>query len=474
MAEKLTPDICIIGGGAAGVSVAIAAAAFGVAVVLIDRRRLDGERLSGGVVSKALLAAAKRAQSMRDGGSFGVTATDVGVDFAKVRDHVRRAAAAIAPNSSAARLTGLGVRVIQGDAQFKDRRTVAVGEAYEIVARRFVIASGSVPALPPIPGLDQGVTLTSETVFALTELPEHLIVIGAGSTGLELAQAFRRMGSQVTVLEAAQPLAKNDRECAAIVLDRLQRERVVIRSGVKVIRIERARGKAQAILQGIEGEESVEGTHLLVAAGNKPSLGGLALEAAGIAFTDSGITVNKSLKTSNRRVYAIGGAAGQSRSAQAATYHAGLVIRNALFRKRVRVNGDIVPAVTCTEPELAQAGLTEAEARNRGIAIKISRWPYNDNDRAQIERETRGHIKVVTTRNGKIIGTSIVGANAGELIAAWALAVAQGLNISAFAELMLPYPTLSEIGKSAAIDFFTPRLTSLWVRRIIAWLRIFG
>ncbi len=323
-------------------------------------------------------------------------------------------------------------------------------------------------------GLDQGVTLTSETIFALNEQPEHLIIIGAGSTGLELAQAFRRLGSEVTVLEAAQPLGKNDTECTAVVLDRLEREGVVIRSGVKIARIERARGKVQVILEGIEGEESVEGTHLLATTGRKPALGGLGLEAAGIAFADSGITVSKKLKTSNKRVYAIGGAAGQSRSAQAATYHAGLVIRNALFRQRVRANNDIIPSVTFTEPEVAQAGMTEAEARQRGIKIKIIRWPYNDNDRAQIERETRGHIKVITAENGKILGATIVGADAGELIAAWSLAVAQMLNISAFADLVLPYPTLAEIGKNAAIDFFAPRLTSPWVRRIIAWLRIFG
>jgi pyruvate/2-oxoglutarate dehydrogenase complex dihydrolipoamide dehydrogenase (E3) component len=470
MAETLTPDICVIGGGPGGVSVAVAAAAFGVPVVLIERHQMGGER----VPSQALLAAAKRAEAMRSGGSFGVTAPKIDVDFAKLREHVQRVAAAIAPNSSAARLTGLGVRVIQGHAKFKDRRTVVVGDAFEIRARRFVIIIGSAPAMPPIPGLDQGVTLTSETVFALTERPEHLVIIGAGSTGLEMAQAFRRLGSEVTVLEAAQSLGDDDSECAAIVLDRLVREGVVLRSGVKVARIECARGKVQAILEGIEGEETVEGTHLLVATGNKPALDGLDLEAAGIGYDGSGIAVNKSLKTANKRVYAIGGAAGQSQSVHVANYHAGLVIRNVLFRSPVKANNDAIPRVTFTEPELAQTGLTEAEARKRGIKIRISRWPYHDNDRAQAERETRGHIKIITAKNGKIIGATIVGAQAGELIAAWTLAIAQGLNIRAFTDLVLPYPTLSEIGKSAAIDFFTPRLTSPWVRRIIAWLRIFG
>jgi len=224
-----------------------------------------------------------------------------------------------------------------------------------------------------------------------------------------------------------------------------------------------------------DGEETVEGSHLLVAAGRKATVDGLDLEAAGIRYDRSGIVVNRKLKTSNRHVYAIGDcAAGQLQFTHAANYHAGLVIRNALFRSPVRVNNDVIPWVTYTEPELAQAGLTEAEARKRKIKIRILRWPYHDNDRAQTERETHGHIKVITDRKGKIVGVTIVGAQAGELIATWVLALAQSLNIRAMTGIVLPYPTLSEIGKRAAIDFFTPSLTSLWVRRIIAFMRIFG
>jgi pyruvate/2-oxoglutarate dehydrogenase complex dihydrolipoamide dehydrogenase (E3) component len=189
----------------------------------------------------------------------------------------------------------------------------------------------------------------------------------------------------------------------------------------------------------------------------------------------AGIVVNRKLKTSNRRIYAIGDvAAGQLQFTHAANYHAGLVIRNALFRLPVRVRNDAIPWVTYTEPELAQAGLTEAEARKCRFAIRLLRWPYHDNDRAQTERETRGHIKIVTDRKGKILGVSMVGAQAGELIALWALAIAQGLNIRALTGFVLPYPTLSEIGKRAAIDFFTPSLTRPLLRRIIACLRIFG
>lgn len=475
MAEILKPDLCVIGAGSGGLSVAVAAAAFGVSVVLIEKHKMGGDCLNTGCVpSKALLAAAKRAAIMRSAAQFGVTASAVDVDFRKVHDHVQRVIAAIAPTDSMERFAGLGVRVIKGHAKFKDRRTVAVGDI-EIRARRFVIATGSTPALPPIPGLDEGPYLTNETVFDLAERPDRLIVIGAGPIGLELAQAFRRLGSEVIVLEASTPLTKDDPECAAIVLDQLEREGVVIRSGVKIARVKHASVSVSVTFEGPGGEETIEGRYLLVATGRKPTTDGLDLDIARIKYDRSGIAVNKKLKTTNRRVYAIGdAAAGQLQFTHAANCHAGLVIRNALFRLPVRVNNDVIPWVTYTEPELAQTGLTEAQARARGITIRILRWPYHDNDRAQAERETHGHIKVITTRQGRILGASIVGAQAGELIAMWTLAIAQGLNIRSLTGVVLPYPTLSEIGKRAAIDYFTPSLTSPWVRRIIAWLRIFG
>jgi pyruvate/2-oxoglutarate dehydrogenase complex dihydrolipoamide dehydrogenase (E3) component len=475
MTETLKPDICVIGAGSGGLSVAAAAAAFGVPVVLIERGKMGGDCLNIGCVpSKALLASARRAAVMRSAAPFGVTASTIDVDFGKVHDHVQRVIAAIAPNDSAERFAGLGVRVIKGVAKFKDRRTVSVG-GIEIRARRFVIATGSTPALPPIPGIDEGPYLTNETVFDLTERPDRLIIIGGGPIGLEMAQAFRRLGSEVTVLEVAAPLAKDDPECAAIVLDQLEREGVVVRSGVKVVRVKHASGSVAVTFEGAGGEETVEGRFLLVATGRKPTTDGLDLDAAGIKHGHAGIAVNTRLKTANRRVYAIGDcAAGQLQFTHAANYHAGLVIRNALFRLPVKVNNDAIPWVTYTEPELAQTGLTEAQARTRGIKMRILRWPYHDNDRAQTERETHGHIKVITTAKGKILGASIVGAQAGELIAMWTLAIAQGLNIRSLTGIVLPYPTLSEIGKRAAIEYFTPSLTSPWLRRIIAWLRIFG
>jgi pyruvate/2-oxoglutarate dehydrogenase complex dihydrolipoamide dehydrogenase (E3) component len=420
-----------------------------------------------------MLAAARRAEAIRSDNEFGVVAQGV-IDFTKVHDYVQSVIAAVAPTDSVERFAGLGVRVIRAHAKFKNRNTVLAGDI-EIRSRRFVIATGSRPAVPPIPGIDSGPYLTNESIFDLKERPAHLIIVGAGASGLELAQAFRRVGSSVTVLEAGQPLAKDDPECTAIVLDRLVREGVVIRCGVNVIGITHAGATVTATIEAAGAEQTITGSHLLIAAGRKPAIDGLDLDAAGIRHDRSGILVNRKLKTRNRRVYAIGDcAAGQLQFTHAANYHAGLVIRNALFRLPVRVNNNAVPCVTYTEPELAHIGLTEKQARASGLKIRVARWPYHDNDRAQTERDTHGHIKVITTRKGKIVGATIVGAQAGELIGMWTLAIAQGLNIQSFTEIVLPYPTLSELGKRAAIDFFAPGLTSPWVRRIIGWLRIFG
>jgi pyruvate/2-oxoglutarate dehydrogenase complex dihydrolipoamide dehydrogenase (E3) component len=475
MAETLRPDICIIGGGPGGLSAAAAAAALGVPTVLVESDKMGGDCLNTGCVpSKALLAAARRAEMVRNAGMFGVDVRDPGVNFSAVHRYVHAVIAAVAPTDSAERFTGLGVRVIHAQARFKDRKTVVAGDI-EIRARRFVIATGSKPALPAIPGLDSGPYLTNESIFSLKERPEHLIIIGAGPTGLEIAQAFRRLGSSVTVLEAAQPLGKDDSECAAVVLARLEREGIIIRSGVKVAGIAHAGRTVTATVESGGAELTVTGSHLLVAVGRIPSIADLDLDAAGIRHERSGIVVDRKLKTRNRRVHAIGDCiAGSLQLTQAANYHAGLVIRNALFRLPVRVNNDCIPRVTFTDPELAQAGLTEAQARDRGLKIRVTRWPYHDNDRAQTESETRGHIKVITTGKGKIVGVTIVGAQAGEMIAMWVLALARALNIRDMTDLVLPYPTLSEIGKRAAIDYFTSSLTGAWVRRIIGWLRIFG
>jgi pyruvate/2-oxoglutarate dehydrogenase complex dihydrolipoamide dehydrogenase (E3) component len=475
MAEVLNPDICVIGAGSGGLSVAAAAAAFGVPVVLIEKGKMGGDCLNYGCVpSKALIAAARHAEGARRASPFGIAVPRAGIDFAKVHGHVRGVIDAIAPVDSKERFTGLGVHVIAGAARFTDRRTVAVGDAITVKARRFVIATGSAPAIPPIEGLADTPHLTNETIFDLTQAPEHLVVIGAGPIGLELAQAHRRLGAEVTVLEAATPLAKDDPECAAIVLDQLVREGVTVRAGVAVLRVEKAAPKVRVVIKAADGEETIEGTHLLVAAGRQANVDGLGLEAAGVKYERRGIVVDRGLATSNKRIFAIGDAVGAAQFTHVANYHAGIVVRRALFRLPAKVRDDVIPWVTYTDPELAHVGLTEEEARKRHRQIRVLRAPFHDNDRAQAERETRGHIKVIATPKGVILGATIVGPHAGELITPWTLAIQQQLNVRAVAELIVPYPTLAEISKRAAIGYFTPSLTSPMLRRIIIFLRRFG
>jgi pyruvate/2-oxoglutarate dehydrogenase complex dihydrolipoamide dehydrogenase (E3) component len=469
--DELRTDLCVIGAGAGGLSVAAAAAAFGVPVVLIEKGRMGGDCLNYGCVpSKALLAAARRVADMRTASDLGVNAAAVRVDFPAVAQHVRDTIAALAPNDSAARFTGLGVRVVAGSAQFADRETVTVDDRFTIKARRFVIATGSTPSVPRIPGIAQTPFFTNETIFDLALQPEHLLIVGGGPVGVELAQAFGRLGSTVTVIEAATPLGKDDPECAAVVLAALERDGVVFRSGVRLVKV----AGASTIQVTLSGGEVIEGSHLLIAAGRTPTIEGLGLERAGVATTPHGITVDRHLRTTNKHIYAIGDVIGGLQFTHVANDHAGIVIRHALFRLPARIRYDAIPWVTYTDPELAQVGLTEDQARRAGHAVRILRWPYHENDRARIERASSGHIKVVTNRRGRILGATIVGRDAGELISTFTLAITQRLNIRALAGFIVPYPTLAEIGKRAAMSHFTPSLTSPMVRRIIGWLRRLG
>ena len=480
--QDIMPDLCVIGSDAVALATAAAAAAFGVSVVLVENGETGGAQRDGGaLLSKALLAAAAHVNAIRTGGHFGVKIMRFGVDFNAVRAHVREALEAVASLQSRERLKGLGVRVITGAARFVDRKTVAV-EGLEIQARRFVIATGSLPALPAIAGLAETPHFTCDNILDLAECPRHLIVIGAGPAGLEMAQAFRRIGADVTVLDRAEPLAQYDRECAAVLLDALAREHVTIRSNVIIDTVRQAEVQGQQQVEveittpGESGpdKETIDGTHILVAAGRRANLAGLALEAARVRYGPRGVVVNRRLRARNRRVYAVGEAAGAPAYPQVAHHQAGLVVRNALFRTPLRPDRDAIPLVTYTDPELAQIGLMEDAARARHGAICVLRSSYDENDRAQANRATNGHIKIVTDRRGGIRGATIVGAQAAENIATFSLAINQQLNIEALAGLIVPYPSFAEVGKRAAMTYFTGGLTSPLVRRIIGWLRRFG
>ncbi|MDP3525881.1 MAG: FAD-dependent oxidoreductase [Hoeflea sp.] len=476
MTSRLTPDICIIGGGSGGLSVAAAAAAFGVSVVLIEKGRMGGDCLNYGCVpSKAMIAAGKHAHAIAEAPKFGVSAGDAVVDFRKVHDHVQSVIGAIAPNDSVERFRAMGVTVIEAEARFVNKTTVMAGDT-EIRARRYVIATGSSPLVPPIPGLDTVHYLTNETLFERTRAPKHLIIIGGGPIGMEMAQAHRRLGAEVTVVEGMKALGKDDPELAAIVLDRIRAEGVTILEGSKVASVEK-RGKTgiRVHYESQAGKGFVDGGDLLLAVGRLANVEGLGLDEAGIKHDRRGIKVGANLRSSNSRVYAIGDVAGGLQFTHVAGYHAGLVVQQILFRLPAKENRDIIPWATYTDPELAHVGLTEEEAAKRhGGRISILRWPYAENDRAQAERKTTGLIKMVVDRKARILGVSIAGAGAGEMINIWALAVANSMTLKDVRGYVPPYPTMAEIGKRAAISYYSPLTRKPLVRWIVGFLRRFG
>jgi pyruvate/2-oxoglutarate dehydrogenase complex dihydrolipoamide dehydrogenase (E3) component len=474
MEEVLRPDLCVIGAGSGGLSVAASAAQLGVPVVLIEKGRMGGDSLNYGCVpSKALLAAGKRAEAIRSAETFGIEPKDWEVNAGKVHDYVHGVIGGIAPNDSMERFTGLGVRVIRAKASFFDRKTVEAGH-YLIRARRFVVATGSSPVIPPVPGLDSVAYYTNETIFDVTEKVQHLIVLGGGPIGLELAQAHRLLGAKVTVVDAAAFLGQEDPEASRVVIDRLAAHGIVMHSGT---RVERVKGNAEGVSVhiGRQGETiAITGSHLLVAAGRKPNLKGLNLERAGVRLVGDGIKVNEQLKTTNWRIYAIGDAIGGEQYTHLANYHASIVIKNALFRRRPKASASPIPRVTFTDPELAHVGLTEYEARKRYRRIRIFRWPFADNDRAQAEHTTHGFIKAIVRPRGEILGCTIVGPSAGELIQVWVMALQRQMRVEELTDLIFPYPTLSEISKRVGYAYYQPTLRSRWLRWTVDFLRWLG
>ena len=453
--EQIETDICIIGAGSGGLSIAAGAVQMGARVVLVEGGEMGGDCLNAGCVpSKALIAAAKAAQAMRDGAKFGITPAEPQVDFAAVKDHVDRVIETIAPVDSQDRFEGLGVRVIRAWAQFTGPDTVAAG-SHSIKSRRFIIATGSRPFVPPIPGVETVPYLTNETIFALREKPAHLIVIGGGPIGMEMAQAHRRLGCQVTVIEGAKAMGRDDPELVGVVLENLRAEGVEILEDAPVTAVSGLAGQITVTLQ--DGRD-VQGSHLLLAVGRKVHLDGLNLVAAGVEHDRKGVRVGPDLRSSNRRVYAVGDAAGGLQFTHVAGYHAGVVIRQIVLGLPAKATTRHIPWVTYTDPELAQVGLTEAEARKaHGAALTVVRQEFAHNDRAQTEGKTKGLLKVMVVK-GRPVGVSVVGPMAGELIGLWAFAIASRAKMGAIAGMVAPYPTLGEISKRAAGAYFSPKL----------------
>lgn len=465
-------DLLVIGAGSAGLSVAAGAVQMGASVVLAEKGAMGGDCLNTGCIpSKSLIAAAHAAQGARRADRFGVQAVPVSVEYSRTQRYVQQVIAAIAPHDSVDRFEGLGVTVIRGTARFVEKDTVEVA-GLRVQARRIVIATGSKALVPPIAGLSDTPFLTNETIFELRDLPERMIVIGGGPIGVELAQAFQRLGSSVTVVERLMLLANDEPEARDLLRRRLKVEGVEILEQCEVTEARKQGGGVAVSLRTHSGEVIVrEGSHLLVAAGRSPNLHGLALDAAGIEHDRRGVKVDSRLRTSNRRVFAAGDVASGPQFTHAAGYHASIIIRNALFGLPAKVNYASLPWVTYTDPEIAHAGLTEEAARKAGHAVRVLNTPLDTNDRARAENDYDGFAKVVIGARGTILGATIAAPRAGELIGLWVLAIGSGLKIGTVAGMIAPYPTLGEISKRAAGSYFTPSLFSPRVRTMVGWIQ---
>ena len=463
MSDILTPRLCVIGTGAGALAIVTAAAALGVPTVLIDDGGNDESRHGAeGAGLAALHAAARVAHSERTAHHFGVHEVEPRTDFAKVHSHIQNVRADLGRNGSPARLTALGIRVVPGPGRFVSPRQFEAGNV-QIRARRFVIATGSTPSLPKLPGLETIRPLTSETVFELTALPARLIVLGAQARGLELAQAFRRLGSEVTVLEPDSALAGIDPELAAPVLATLVREGIVLREGVTPTHVEPRHGGIRLFLRGQSLEETLDGSHLLVALGQSPRLEGLGLDSARIDSGPAGIRVDERLLTSNRRVYAIADSAAGHGAADG-ELHARLVLQSSLFGQLARLRPHMSTRVVLTDPEIAMTGPDEAQARQGRRTVSVLRWPFSEIPQARARRTTEGHIKVVSDMRGRLLGAGIVGPQASELIGLWQLAVQKEFDIEDLAGLVPTHPALSEISRRVVSSTIGARL-SRFLRR---------
>jgi pyruvate/2-oxoglutarate dehydrogenase complex dihydrolipoamide dehydrogenase (E3) component len=455
--QRIKTDICVIGAGSGGLSVAAGAVQMGAKVVLLEGHKMGGDCLNFGCVpSKALLAKGKESH-----------ASGTPVDYGAAKDHVHQVIATIEPHDSQERFEGLGVQVIRAFGQFISKTEVQAGDTI-IEARRFVIATGSRPFVPPIPGLDQVRYYTNEDIFDLRERPEHLLIIGGGPIGLEMAQAHIRLGSKVTVIEGAKAMGKDDPELAAIVLAKLREE------GVEIAE-EALASEVIATDEGLtiktQDGRSFTGSHILAAVGRQANVETLGLDKAGVRY-DRAVKVDDTLRTSNRKIYAIGDVAGGPQFTHVAGYHAGVIIRSMLFGLPAKQRTDHIPWATYTDPELAQVGLTEAEARTKyGAQLTVVRAEFGGNDRAIAEGKTVGLVKVMVVK-GRPVGASIVGPQAGELIQIWSLAISSKLKMSAISGMIAPYPTLGEVNKRAAGAYFTPKLfDNPTVKRVVGFVQ---
>lgn len=462
-------DICVIGAGSGGLTAAVGAAKLGAATILIEDHKMGGDCLNYGCVpSKSLLAAAKAAHMKNRFAQFGIKCGKLEIDHGAVHHHIQGVIDSIHPHDSTARMESLGIQVFRETAHFINAKEIKVGNQI-IRARRYVIATGSKPHKPVIQGLDHVPYFTNETIFQAKALLPHLLIIGGGPIGVEMAQAHARLGSKVTLFQKSKLLPRDDQELVDIIRHRFKEEGINVVEDVLIHHVSFEGGTMRLTYTFKDKDYTVEGTHLLVATGREPNISKLQLALAGIEYNQHGIKVDSKLRTTNRRVYAIGDVIGKDRFTHAANYQANIVLRNILFRWPSQAIAEI-PWVTYTDPELAHIGMTEKQAEKNHLKYRVIRFPFSENDRAHCERLAGGLIKVITDPKGRILGASICGPHAADLLPLWILGLQKRLKIRDIVNLVIPYPTFSEVSKSVAGVYYKPLLFRPLIRKFVKML----
>jgi pyruvate/2-oxoglutarate dehydrogenase complex dihydrolipoamide dehydrogenase (E3) component len=462
-------DIAIIGGGAAGLTVASGAAQLGARTLLIEKdAALGGDCLHYGCVpSKTLIKSAQVYHAIKNAREYGLPDIEMPpIDFRRVADRVRSVVATIQKHDSVERFCGLGARVEFGEARFTDEHTVEL-EGRPYTAQKWVIATGSSPVVPPIEGLADADYLTNREIFYMERLPASMTILGGGPIGIEMAQAFNRFGCRVTVVDmASQILGKEDKDMADEVMAVLAMEGVVFHLNSRVVRVRKeGKGRKAVVVATVEGEQTLVSEAILVAIGRTPNVDGLDLEAIGVDYDRGGIQVDDRLRTSQKHIFAAGDVSGGYQFTHAAGYEGGLVVANAVFRLPRKADYTYLPWCTYTDPELASIGLNEKAAQAIGEAYSVFSETFADNDRSLAEGQRRGRIKLLLDRKEKPLGVQIFGPRAGDLVSEWVAALNGQVKLATLAAAVHPYPTLGEINKRVAGSYLAPKIFSEKIKK---------
>ncbi len=472
MTTTLTPDIAIIGAGAGGLTVAAVASQLGKEVVLIEEGKMGGDCLNTGCVpSKALLACAHAVGDIIEANRVGIEHEHLQINFATVMEHVRATIATIAPHDSQERFEGLGATVLRETASFVDNRTLKAGDTL-IKPKKIVIATGSHPFVPPIPGVEHIEYFTNETIFDLKTLPEHLIIIGAGPIGCEMAQAFRLLGANVSVIDKGTLLPRDEPECVAIVRETLTQQGIFFYEAADIEQLSQSNSEITVALKQGSAKTQIKGSHLLISAGRKASIKSLQLQNTHINHANHAITIDKRCRTNLPHIYAIGDVSGPFQFTHMAGYQAGIVIKNLLFKLPAKADYSRVPWVTYVAPELAHVGLTEKQAREKSHRIHVFTEQFGATDRAIAENRRAGLIKIVCDHKLNVLGVSLCGHMAGEMITPWTMLINK--KLSSMSDVIVPYPTYSDIHKKIVSKCYGDKLYSKKTKRLVKWLSFLG